>query len=330
LTPIDRGTTMARRMTPRPPLVRPRALRPGDVLGIVAPAGPVADRSGVEAGAARLERLGFRVRYEERIFQSHRYLAGDDGARAEELMRCFEDPGVAGILALRGGYGSARLLSRIDPARLRGREKVFMGFSDLTTLHLYFRRTFGWVTFHGPMATSPFLYSLSGEEERHLVSLLTDPEYRPRLSFEGVEAWSGGVAEGPLIGGCLSLVVASLGTPYEIQTEGCILLLEDLGEPPYRLDRMLTHLRLAGKLEGLAGILLGSFEGSQSEDASYTADDVLKEALLPLGIPVLAHLPCGHGPRNWPLPLNLPVHIDAAARTLELPGPAVVSSSPNR
>jgi len=298
--------------------VLPRALRPGDTVGVVAPAGPVSDRSGVEAGGARLERLGFRVRYDERVFESRRYLAGDDAARAAELMRYFEDRSVAAIVALRGGYGSARIVPLLDPERLRPHCKLFMGFSDLTTLHLYFRRRFGWVTIHGPMATSPFLHNLRDAEERHLVSLLTDPTYRPRLHFPELETWVAGAAEGRLVGGCLSLVVASLGTPYEIETEGTILFLEDLAEAPYRLDRMLTQLRLAGKLDGAAGLLLGSFQGCQPEDGSYAVEDVLAELLVPLGVPVLARFPGGHGPANWPLPLHTRVRLDASGRQIKL------------
>jgi muramoyltetrapeptide carboxypeptidase len=307
------------------PTTRPSALKPGDTVGIVAPAGPV-ERKDAPAGAvATLERLGFRVRFDERIFDSVRYLAGSDKARAEELMRYFESPDIRAVVPLRGGYGCARLLPLLGEKRLRQHCKLFMGFSDLTTLHLYFRRRFGWATIHGPMAVSASLANLGGEEETHLLRLWTDPEYLPQYSFAQMETWHPGTAEGRLVGGCLSLVLASLGTPYEIQTEGKILFLEELGEPPYRIDRMLTQLSLAGKLEGLSGFILGSFHECVPTQGDYTADDVLRELLGKLQIPILAKFPAGHGPLNWAFPLGLPVRLDADRRVIELLEPLVRS-----
>jgi muramoyltetrapeptide carboxypeptidase len=300
------------------PTIHPQAMQKGDAIAIVAPAGPIEMRSGLLQGIAALERMGFRVRFEERIFQSNRYLAGDDDARAEELMRAFEDPAIRAIIALRGGYGCARLIPLLQEKRLRPHPKIFMGYSDLTTLHLYFRRRFGWITFHGPMATSPALGSISVDQERHLLSMWTNPSYRPELQFSQFETWMPGSAEGILIGGCLSIIVASLGTPYEIKTEGKILFLEDQGEPPYRLDRMLTHLHLAGKLENLAGILLGSFYDCEPAQGGYSCKDVLKDILAKNGVPVLAGFPAGHGEDNWAIPLGLRVRLDADARSLTM------------
>jgi len=305
------------------PTIRPPALRLGDAIGIVAPAGPLQHKEAFHQGVATLERLGFRVRYDERIFQSRRYLAGDDVSRAEELMRYFEDPHIQGVLALRGGYGCARLLHLLDERRLRSHCKVFMGFSDLTTLHLLFCRHFGWITIHGPMASSPTLGNAESGIEEHLMSLWTDPEYRPMLSFPELETWREGTVEGQLTGGCLSLVVASLGTPYEIQTDGKVLFLEDLAEPPYRVDRMLTQLRLAGKLDALKGALLGSFHQCDPSEGGYTVEDILREMLDPLQVPILARFPAGHGSRNWPLPLAVRVRLDATRRRLEILEPAV-------
>jgi muramoyltetrapeptide carboxypeptidase len=300
------------------PTIHPRAMQKGDTIAIVAPAGPIEKRSGLQQGIASLERMGFRVRFEERIFQSNRYLAGDDDARAEELMRAFEDPAIRAIIALRGGYGCARLIPLLQEKRLRPHPKIFMGYSDLTTLHLFFRRRFGWITFHGPMATSPALGSISVDQERHVLSMWTNPSYRPELQFSQFETWMPGSAEGVLIGGCLSIIVASLGTPYEIKTEGKILFLEDQGEPPYRLDRMLMHLHLAGKLENLAGILLGSFYDCEPDQGGYSCKDVLKDILGKIGVPVLAGFPAGHGEDNWAIPLGLRVRLDANARSLTM------------
>jgi len=295
------------------PIVRPKALHTGDTIAIIAPAGPIEQRDDFERGTAALERMGFRVRFDERIFHSLGYLAGSDEERASELMGAFEDPAVQAIISLRGGFGCSRLIHLIDPGRLRRHCKIFMGFSDLTTLHLYFRRRFGWVTFHGPMTTSPALGNIGPAQEMHLLSLWTDPSYLPDFSFPELEAWVPGTAEGELAGGCLSLIAASLGTPYEMTTEGKILFLEDLGEPPYRIDRMLTQLRLARKLEGIAGILLGNFQDCESAEPGTTVEEVLRDILMKLEVPVIANFPAGHGAENWALPLGARIRLDAGS-----------------
>jgi muramoyltetrapeptide carboxypeptidase len=299
------------------PTTTPPALQPGATIGIIAPAGPSKDFDALRRGIASLESMGFSVRFDERIFDSSRYLAGTDVARAEELMRCFDDPEIDAIIPLRGGYGCSRLVPLLDDRRLRHSCKIFMGFSDITTLHLFFRRRLGWVTVHGPMAISSCLGSISQDQRRHLMSLLTDPAYRPTFSFPQLEPWVAGSAEGKLVGGCLSVVVASLGTPYEIKTEGKILFLEDVDEPAYRIDRMLTHLKLAGKLDCLAGILLGSFLDCKLGEPDYPAADALRDVLTPLGVPLLAGFPAGHGPENWAIPLGVRVHLNADERRIE-------------
>lgn len=305
------------------PTLRPRALRPGDTIGIIAPAGPICEPRSLDQGIHTLQRLGFQVHCEDRVLETRGYLAGEDSQRAEELLRYFADPHIQAILALRGGYGCSRLIPLISHKLHRAHCKIFMGFSDLTTLHLFMTRRLGWVTFHGPMATSLALVELKGEAEKHLVSLWSDPAYHPALTFPELETWSGGVAEGKLVGGCLSILVTSLGTPYEIQTEGRILFLEDLGEAPYRVDRMLTHLRLAGKLEGVMGILLGRFQDCTSENSTVTVNETLRDILQPLGVPILANFRAGHGPENWAIPLGVRVRIDAERKSLELLDSAV-------
>ena len=298
------------------PTFRPLCLHDGDTIGIIAPAGPVRRRDDFERGVEVLNRMGFRVRYDERIFESRRYLAGDDARRAEELMSYFEDPAVHAVMPLRGGYGCARLLPHLDERRLRPNPKLLTGFSDITTLHLYFQRRFGWVTLYGPMAASPSLHEISEREQAHLKALLTDPSYLPEIIFPQMESFAPGTAEGRLTGGCLSVVVTSLGTPYEIQTEGAILFLEDLSESPYRLDRMISHLKLAGKLDRVAGILLGSFIDCEPDDGTYTARDVLRDVLRDLEVPIIYNFPSGHGKENWALPFGTRVRMNADRQSL--------------
>jgi muramoyltetrapeptide carboxypeptidase len=294
------------------PIVRPKALKPGDRIAVVAPAGPVEDPLDLHKGVAALERMGFRVEFDERIFRASGYLAGSDEERTAELVRAFVDPEIMGVVALRGGYGCSRIIHLLDQGRLRSHCKVFMGFSDLTTLHMFFRRRFGWVTFHGPMAASPTLGNISPEQQRHLFALWTDPAYLPSLSFPELQAWSPGTAEGELTGGCLSLITASLGTPYELHTSGKILFLEDLGEAPYRIDRMLTQLLLAQKLDQIAGVLLGTFRDCDPGKSGVSVEEVLKDLLCRLKVPVIAGFPSGHGPANWVLPLGSKVSLDAS------------------
>jgi muramoyltetrapeptide carboxypeptidase len=285
----------------------------------------VQEHNVIDPALAMLEGWGFRVRFDDRIFDSLRYLAGHDEARAEELMRSFEDPSIQAIIALRGGFGCARVVRLLDERRLRHNCKLFMGFSDLTTLHVYFRRRFGWVTVHGPMATTMSREILSPEAERHLLSLCTDPEYLPTLSFAQLESWVPGSAEGRLVGGCLSILTSSLGTNYEFKSEGKILFLEDLGEAPYRLDRMITQFRLAGKLDEVAGILLGRFTGCEPEEGGYTCSDVLHDLVATAGVPVLANFPGGHGIENWALPLGIRVRMDADHKSVQFLESAVTS-----
>ncbi len=308
------------------PIVRPAALKPGGTIAIIAPASPIEQRDDFQRGVATLERMGFQVRWDDRIFHSVRYLAGTDEERAAEFMRAIEDPAVDAIVSLRGGYGCSRLIPLLRPRRIRNHCKIFMGFSDLTTLHLYLRRRLGWVTFHGPMASSPFLGNMDSAQLQHLLALWTDPSFLPVFSFPQFQALVPGSAEGELTGGCLSLIVASLGTPYEIATDGKVLFIEDLGEPPYKIDRMITQLRLAHKLDGIAGVLLGSFQDCESPSPTYTLEDTLHDLFGKLHVPVLASFPAGHGAQNWAIPLGIKIRLDASNRRVEFLEPALSST----
>ena len=308
------------------PIVRPAALKPGGTIAIIAPDSPIEQRDDFQRGVATLERMGFQVRWDDRIFHSVRYLAGTDEERAAEFMRAIEDPAVDAIVSLRGGYGCSRLIPLLRPRRIRNHCKIFMGFSDLTTLHLYLRRRLGWVTFHGPMASSPFWESMDSAQLQHLLALWTDPSFLPVFSFPQFQALVPGSAEGELTGGCLSLIVASLGTPYEIATDGKVLFIEDLGEPPYKIDRMITQLRLAHKLDGIAGVLLGSFQDCESPSPTYTLEDTLHDLFGKLHVPVLAGFPAGHGAQNWAIPLGIKIRLDASNRRVEFLEPALSST----
>jgi muramoyltetrapeptide carboxypeptidase len=306
------------------PIVQPPRLKTGDTIAVIAPASPIYSREVFDPGIAALKKMGFQVRVDDRIFQSSRYLAGSDADRAEEVMCALEDPSIQAVIALRGGYGCARLIPYLNEDRLRPHPKILMGFSDLTTLFLFLYKRFGWITFHGPMAATATLAEFAADQNRHLLSLWTDPGYRPAFTFPQLEAWAPGIAEGALVGGCLSVIVTSLGTPYEIETEGKVLFLEDTGEPPYRLDRMITHLHLAGKLKSLAGLLLGSFQDCEPTKANYTAAEVLKDLLTELKVPILSNFPAGHIQNNWAFPLGARIQMDTEAKSVSFLDAAVL------
>ncbi|HEY6400137.1 MAG TPA: LD-carboxypeptidase, partial [Blastocatellia bacterium] len=229
------------------PVIKPPALRDGDAVAIVAPASNLkADY--LARGVAELERLGFQARYEPGILDKDRYTAGDDKRRAAELMRAFADPDVKAVWAARGGYGSMRLFRLLDENLIGRRPKIFIGYSDITALCLYFYRRFGWVTFHGPMASK----DLAGGEEhydRETLIKAIGPGASPmgEIRSNKIEILHRGAEErvtGRLLGGCLSLITAMMGSPYELDTRGSILFLEDTATRPYAIDRMLQQLKL--------------------------------------------------------------------------------------
>jgi muramoyltetrapeptide carboxypeptidase len=240
-------------------MLKPACLREGDTVAIVAPASNLKPEY-LARGVAELERLGFRVKHREDILDKARYTAGSDARRAEELMRAFTDTEVKAVWAARGGYGVMRILNLLDESLLRANPKIFIGYSDLTALHLYLYRRFGWVTFHGPMAAK----DLAGGEEHYdratlLRSLMTASPFGEIASdkTEMLHRGQNGKVQGRLLGGCLSLIAAMMGTPDELDTRGAILFLEDTATRPYAIDRMLRQLKLAGKFEQVQGIIFG-------------------------------------------------------------------------
>lgn len=304
-------------------LIKPHALPAGGTLGIVAPAGPI-DAERLEAGIAMLQTLGFRTRHRQDVCARDGYLAGDDERRAAELMEMVDDPGVDAILCARGGYGSLRILSRLDGGRVRKAAKPFVGYSDATTLHLWLLRVAGLVSFHGPMLERGG--GLEATELQALVAALTGSETGGMLRGE---AGLPGVAEGPLVGGNLCLVVASLATPWELEARGAILLLEEVHEEPYRLDRLLGQLAAAGKLAQLAGVGVGALVECGPEARPIdpelhgarcgpSAREAMERWLRPLGIPVVFGLPFGHRPPNLTWPLGVRARLDGERGELHI------------
>jgi muramoyltetrapeptide carboxypeptidase len=310
------------------PVIKPPALRDGDAVAIVAPASNLkADY--LARGVAELERLGFRARYEPGILDKDRYTAGDDKRRAAELMRAFADPDIKAVWAARGGYGSMRLFRLLDENLIGRRPKIFIGYSDITALSLYFYRRFGWVTFHGPMASK----DLAGGEEHYdretLLKAIGDGASPiGEIRSNKIEILRRGAEErvtGRLLGGCLSLITAMVGSPYELDTRGSILFLEDTATRPYAIDRMLQQLKLAGKFNEVRGIVFGEMTDCvQHADQGYRIQDVLAECTADLNIPVMFGLPSGHSPRgNLTLPLGVTATLDVGRGALSIDEAAV-------
>lgn len=295
-------------------LKKPKALPQGGTIGIIAPAGPVNQKC-VEAGEAKLRAAGFRTLRRADLTDCCGYFAGSDARRAAEFMEFVCDERVDAILCARGGYGSMRILAQLDAAIVRAAAKPLIGYSDATTLLLWQRACAGLVGFHGPMLERG--EDLSDEELAASLALLMGKP--AALASLAGSVGGGGRAEGPLVGGSLSLIVASLGTPWEIDTRGAILLFEEVGERPYRIDRMLQQLKAAKKLEGLAGIACGSL--TACEDPRYsapTAEAVVREVCETLSIPWLMGLPFGHAPRNLPWGYGVRGAIDGQHREVSI------------
>ena len=294
------------------PLLIPPALRPGDCVAVVCPAGPP-DAAKLKAGLAYLESLGFRTRLRWSEARTNGFLADTDEARAEDLNRALHDPEVRGIVCAWGGYGAMRVLPLIDYAALRSDPKRFFGYSDITALHLAFYKECRLATFHGPNAGE------LGDAHR-----VTVTSFRAALSggnpldvpdVESSRTVVAGRAEGPLIGGNLSLIAALQGTPWALSTRDCILFLEDVHEESYRLDRMLTGLRLGGFFNGVRGVVIGRLSDC---DASYgvSAREVVREHLRALGVPAVEDFPCGHVYEKLTLPFGQRVYLDATGANL--------------
>jgi muramoyltetrapeptide carboxypeptidase len=288
-----------------PRLLKPRALRPGATIGIAAP-GFAVDPTTLAEGIALWREAGFQVTHREDLVARDGYLAGDDARRVRELKGLIADRRVDAILCARGGYGCDRILDRLDPARFRAARKPLIGYSDITALLLWQRRRAGLTGFHGPMLDKGT--KLDRDVFAELLAQLAGATAAP-LVGRGV---AGRSAEGRLVGGSLTMLAASLGTVWELDARGAILMLEDVGERPYRIDRMLQQLRGAGKLANLAGVGVGDF--SSCTDAKYPTPDVeqvLQDVLRPLRVPLVLGLSFGHVLANRAWPFGARAKIDA-------------------
>lgn len=288
--------------------VKPPPLESGDAVRIIAPSSPV-DEDALRRGCAEIERLGYQVKWDPRVLARQAYFAGSTEERLSKLLFALDDNASRAVFCARGGYGSAYLLERLEPRQLK-LPKMLLGFSDVTLLHLFFWRKKRWVTFYGPMvgagfdkgANVPGGYDL--ESFQHAVAQASRGW---KLDLRG-ETLFFGHAEGTTAGGCLTLVEDTLGTPWEIQPGGAILLLEDCTMKPYQVDRALIHLRQAGKFKGVRAMVLGEFPECEPPAGGPTVREVFERILAPLKIPVVWGAPVGHTPRAM---LTVPLGVKA-------------------
>jgi muramoyltetrapeptide carboxypeptidase len=294
-------------------LLKPRALRPGDRIAIVSPASPFA-REEFDRGVEELAKLGFEPVWEESVFAREGYVAGSADARASAFVSAWEDPSIAALIAARGGYGSVQLLPFLDAVRMRRTPKAFIGYSDTTALLTWLTVGCGIVGFHGPMLEGRVARGEEGFDRSSFLSTLTEPRPAGELAPDGLTTLARGEATGPLLGGTLTQLVASLGTPYAfLPAEGYVLLIEDVNERPYRVDRMLTQLRLAGVVGRARAIVFGEMKACDEPAGGLRVRDTVQQVLAGFPGPILFGFPVGHttGP-CWTLPLGVDVRVIAS------------------
>jgi muramoyltetrapeptide carboxypeptidase len=316
------------------PLVRPAKLGPGSRVALVAPAGPLLETDDLTRAQALCSALGYEPVLGKNAHKRYGYLAGTDDDRLADLNSALADPAIDAVWCIRGGYGTLRLLDRVDFDAAIRRPKPIIGFSDITALLNAVTWRTGVITFHGPVARA----SMTQFSRAHFERVLSSDGIPGRLGRvpmasdvlipqeNRIVPLRGGRAEGFLAGGNLTLLHCLIGTPYFPPLEGALLFLEDVGEDLYRVDRMLAHLKLVGALQGLRGVLIGRFTHltRAASDGALGFDEVLSTYLLPLGIPVAYGFPVGHVETQWTLPLGVRARLDADAGELELLEAAVV------
>ena len=311
-------------------IIKPTRLHKGSTIGLVAPASTPSSEVKIEKGAAYLEQLGYRVKFGKHIRKIHGYLAGTDEERAADFNTMVRDKDVKAIFAIRGGYGTPRILRMIDYRSLRQNPKIITGYSDITALQLAIFRKTRLVTFSGPMTGSDMWKDFDPYTEEHFWQLLTSTKKIGVLKNpidEPLKILKTGKARGRLLGGNLSLIACLMGTPFLPNMHGSILFLEDIEEAPYRVDRMLAHLLNAGILPELAGLVFGKFTDCNPDNPSephFVIDHVLDEYANIIKRPVAANFQYGHVPRKLTVPIGLQALLDTKRSQIEILEGAVI------
>lgn len=306
-------------------VIKPPRLKPGDTIGIAAPASAF-DEDAFAEGVRRIRDAGYRTFFRPDVFSRDNYLAGSDERRAGELNRLFADRSIKAIFCARGGYGSQRILPMLDRETIGKNPKIFMGYSDVTALHCCLHKICGLVTFHGPLVTE--FGKMTEDALRAVFDALGDPAPWGELPSPRTEALRPGASEGILLGGSLSVFASVLGTPYEPPTAGAVLFFEDRGEKPYAVDRLFSHLKLAGKLDGAEGLILGQFippEGwaGRADDYKAEVERIALDAAGPERFPILSNFSAGHFTKSVCFPLGARAGIDGGKGTVAIMEPCL-------
>lgn len=314
-------------------MIKPKALRFGDTIGVVAPSSPTTIEN-VQKSVEKLVELGFKVKIGKSPYERYGYLSGTDIIRTEDINSMFADKEVDGIICLRGGYGTPRILDLIDYNIIKENPKVFVGYSDITALHIAFNQICNLVTYHGPMVTSDMIDGFSEFSKESLCKVIMNNGVIGDIKNpenEEITVINGGIAEGTIIGGNLSLIVDTLGTPYEIDVKDKILFIEEIEEEPYNIDRMLNQLRLAGKLDEASGIILGDFNNCEAKNPKEELSliQVIEDQIKGANKPTIYNLQAGHCDTMVTLPFGVKARLDADSRSLTILESAVVDWNRN-
>jgi muramoyltetrapeptide carboxypeptidase len=313
-------------------LIKPQKLNSGDVIGVISPASSPDDLTKINSGISYLEKLGYRVEVGKNVGQERGYLAGDDPQRLDDLHSMFKNKNVKAIFTVRGGYGSPRLLDKIDYNLIKNNPKIFVGYSDINALNLAFLEKTGLVSFSGPMVAVDFYDKIDPFTEEIFWSMLTSTKKIGKIHNPNGEKFfilnkgKGGRGEGKLIGGNLSIVHSLFGTEYLPSFKNSILLLEDINEPPYKVDRMLNHLRLAKVFKQAKGVILGRFVDcyeTDTEKKTLTLNEVIVDYFENLNIPVVYNVKHGHLKENITIPLGLNCNLNTSRGFIEIKDNAV-------
>lgn len=300
-------------------MIKLKHLKPGNTIGIVAPASP-SDSKFIDEKILTFKNLGFNIKKGTHIYKKHGYLCGSDNDRAEDLMNMFIDPSIDAIVCFRGGYGSIRLMPLINIETIKKHPKPFCGYSDITLLLNYINSKCNFTTFHGPMINSNFQDSIT---KSSFINVLTksnkgfcyDLNKYPHISILNKKDF-----KGKLLGGNLSMICSAIGTPYDINFKNSIILIEEINEKPYVIDRLLSQMLLANKFKDCKGIILGHFTDCTLSDysQSFNLKDIIAQKLLPLNIPIIKNFPCGHSYPNLTVPIGCNLHYDSRNSLLSI------------
>ena len=301
-------------------MIKPKVLKKGSCIGVIALSSPASLKE-VELSRKKIEELGFRVKMGKSCYARRGYLSGCDALRASDINLMFQDKEVDAIFCLRGGYGAIRILDLIDYKAIKNNPKIFVGYSDITAIHIAINQKCKLITFHGPMVSSDMIPIFDDFAKKSLIKAITQTQPLGIMKNpEGklIKRLVGGKTKGEIVGGNLSVIASTIGTSYEIDTRGKILFLEDIDEKPYNIDRMLMQLKLAGKLKDAKGFVLGNWKDCNADlgKESLLVEETFRELIAPLDKPTIYNLSAGHCKEMITLPLGARVRLDADKREL--------------